>query len=132
MFLLIFFLSAVYIFVFSESGILERMNYRSKRALVEQRIEAMKTENTALSGELERLGRGSFTDIELYRAGLVRKDGKLLFLGSQTADRPAEESAVPENRTGAFETHHMRILWVVLSVLILLVYAGTGYRKSDA
>ena len=79
LFFLLFVLTAVYSFVFSESGILERRRLDDDKDELNKRIEKLKEENVVLNDLHERYKDGEFNKEEALKAGYVKPGEKVLF-----------------------------------------------------
>ena len=118
-FLLIFFLFSVYIFVFSESGILER----SKRInqLHHQNDELTKLYNNYLSG--------NYTDIDIIRSGYVTPKGTvILFEGTKTEKK---DDIYQIREMLDFNYDHLRVIWILLSAMLVILYLHGKKEDGD-
>ncbi|MGV7928415.1 MAG: septum formation initiator family protein [Spirochaetota bacterium] len=124
------FLCAVYFFVFGESGLIERSRLASERENLRVRIERLGDENAALQRLYEKHGSGRLLREEAHRAGFIENGERVVFL------RPLERTGAGEMNkrdtpvTGAIETSHLRILWIVVSMLALLYYFSRFARDG--
>ncbi|HSV96524.1 MAG TPA: hypothetical protein VLM75_06250 [Spirochaetota bacterium] len=125
------FLCAVYAFVFGESGLIERARFVRERESLQVRIEALGDENAALQRLYEKHKSGRLLREEAHRAGFIENGGKVVFFrhGDGTATGGMKKAETPDGRT--IETSHLRILWIVVSMLALLYYFARGTRKEE-
>ncbi|MCU0822503.1 MAG: septum formation initiator family protein [Spirochaetes bacterium] len=115
-------LFAVYCFIFGESGILERQRLADDRILLENRIKKLEKENNDLAGLSERYKKGEFLKEEATKSGYITEGEKVLFF--KKASGKSEEIPASKLNDDKFSvnTAHLRILWVVISLMVLLIY----------
>ncbi len=130
-FLLILLLSSIYVFVFGESGLLERYMLEGKKNQLLQKNEALKKINRGLRKKLQAHADGRVEEADFANAGIVQKGGKVLILKGIEKEN-SDMAAVPERTTGAFPLEHIRIIWIVVSLLILLLYFSRIYRSPES
>jgi cell division protein FtsB len=125
------FLCAVYIFIFGESGIIERSRLVREQERLQVKIEALKEENAGLQRLYEKHKSGRLLREEAHRAGFIENGEKAVFLRHMDAGVTGEikKSATPDVTT--IEPSHLRILWIVVSMLALLYYFARGTRKGE-
>lgn len=125
------FLGAVYFFVFGESGLLERSRLVREQEKLRQRIETLGEENAGLRGRYEKYKSGELLREEAHRAGYIENGARMVFLRSN------DDAAVPDGKNaddsgGSFiEPSHLRILWIVVSMLALLFYFARRTRAEE-
>ena len=121
-FVIVFFLSAVYVLIFSESGLLERLSLQKKKAGLEQRLQDLKSGNDELAARYEFYKNGGLTREDLLKGGYVRSGEKLVFLqgvdGEAKGELKREATAAPET----VPLQHMRVIWIAVSAIVLLFY----------
>lgn len=126
-----FFLTGVYIFVFSESGVLERIKFDEKRSEIISRIESLKEDNRKLEAASGGSGSDRISDEDLARYGYIKKGSKLIF-NKISPERTAEKfPSGGDDERGGIEISHLRIIWIVISSLIVLLLIGSRYKKRD-
>jgi len=130
-FVIVFILSAIYVFVFGESGLLERLKLEENKQIVLGRIESLKSENKELKKLYGEYRSGRLTDADLLKSGFVKKGNRIVILkgvrdGELSPEEPGVSSATP------IEISHYRIIWIVVSMLILLLYFSRQYRTEEA
>jgi len=125
-FLLVFFLFSIYIFVFSESGILERIKLNNKFDLLNKRITDLKYENMELNESVQNNSAGNYSDSDILRSGYTGKGGNvLIFKGVPEEKKP---DLVIDKDSFNFNYDHLRIIWIIISVMIIIIFLT---RKND-
>ncbi len=128
-FLLILLLSCIYVFVFGESGLLERYMLESRKNQLLEKNRALAKDNQGLEKKLRRLAAGHAEESDLAGAGFVRQGGKILVIEGGKK-REKEIPSVPAESSEKLPVAHLRIIWIVLSLLLLLLYFSRAYRTS--
>ncbi len=125
------FLCAVYFFVFGESGLIERSRLVRERGRLQQKIEVLRGENAALQSLYEKHKNGRMLREEAHRAGFVGNGERVVFLnsGAASGSDDAEKKGTPDGMS--IETSHLRILWIVVSMLALLYYFARSTRTGE-
>jgi len=127
----VFFLVGTYMFVFSLSGVLEKMVLAGKMQKVEESIENLKTENRELRSRLERYRRGERTPRDILNSGYTYNDGRIVFIHGVKGERdgPAPDS----EKAGQYSINikHMRVAWVIFSALVLLFLFSRRQRRTE-
>lgn len=125
-----FFLAAVYFFVFSESGLLERINLQKGKTDLIANIEELKSENGRLHRLLDRYRKGHYPGEDLLKSGYIRPGEKVVYLRGLEEPRPGLKVA---DAAPGFSVvlPYLRIGWLAVSaivVVLLIVFA----RKAGA
>ncbi len=119
-FLIIFLLSGLYIFIFSESGILERRSLNKKYDQLTAKIDYIKKENDYLQKESGNYRSGLYRDNDIMGSGFVYKTGKLVYF------KDAEKEIISEpdfdNNDPFISLDHLRIIWIIISLMILFYH----------
>ncbi|OHD64204.1 MAG: hypothetical protein A2176_01035 [Spirochaetes bacterium RBG_13_51_14] len=124
-------LATVYMFIFSKSGLLERINLEKDKKIVNKEIEALKSENNRLHQLLSRYRKGDFPREDIVQSGYLRPGEKVIFF------RGLEDTAVPQNdmRLSATEfpvsLPYMRIIWIAISAVVVLVIILHSRKHKD-
>jgi cell division protein FtsB len=119
--LLLFFLSGVYISLFSESGYLERIKHGEKISELEKRVLDLKDENIRLNRLYKFYREGGLTEEDLLKAGYVKKGEKVIFIKGKLPVN--EELKKPElDDESLISIGNLRITWVFISALVLFIY----------
>lgn len=127
LFVLLFVLFGVYMFVFSESGILERREVKKKNEKLSNQIKDLKLKNIELSHLYNKYKDGLVADKDLLMWGYLPFDKSLIFVDNSNRLLHKNEKKY-ETKKSKIEITHLRIIWVVLSVLIILLYFS---KRSD-
>lgn len=133
--LLLFVLFGIYSFIFGDSGLLERIRIHDEQKRVTGRISSLNKENKLLSDEyrdiLDNNTKDGILKKEAVRSGYMERDDKLLFFKRSTAkEKPAAGNSEKKDEY-TVDIMHLRILWLVASVMIILFYFGRKNAASD-
>jgi len=124
-FLFLFAVFSVYIFIFSESGLLARLRLGADYKQLEERIERLDAENRRISTDIGKYSEGLFSHSDIIGAGYVSSGGRVIhFSGSQSLTLP-EKSVI---NMFELELNHLRIIWILFSIVITMYYFT---RKQD-
>lgn len=128
-FIIIFILSGLYIFIFSESGIIERNELNKKYKRLNQKIGYIKADNERLLKECDKYRSGNYNDTDIINSGLVYKTGKFIYIDDRvkevvpdTGINPGDFSISPE---------HLRIIWIIISVMYLFYHFLKKNKSED-
>ncbi len=125
--LFFFILFSVYIFVFSESGLLERMKLGRDYDSLRQRIGRLENDNRELAGKIGRYSEGLYSDSDIIASGYVTGGGRIIRFDDAGIKR--QESSTGKSEFD-LELGHLRIIWIIFSI-VLVVYYYTK-RKNEA
>ena len=125
-FLLVFFLFSIDIFVFSESGILERIKLNNKFDLLNKRITDLKDENVELNKFVKNYSAGIYSDTDILRSGYTGKGGNVLFFKGVPEEK--KNDLIVDKEIFNFNYDHLRIIWIIISVMIITIFLT---RKND-
>ena len=126
-FIFLFTLFIVYLFIFSESGLLERMKLDRDYESLKSRITGLENDNRVLSDTIGKYSDGLYSGRDIINSGYTYSQGKIIhFTGSAPAAHPDTEPVSDFE----FELSHLRIIWIIFSV-VLSMYFFTR-RKSEA
>jgi hypothetical protein len=128
-FLLVFFLFSIYIFVFSESGILERNRLKNKFDLLDNRIALLKQESSELQKQYEKYSASQYSDIDIVRSGYIDNRAEILIFKNSDREESDGEFFIPGDILN-FNLNHLRIIWIIISSMIIIIYF-TKYRTGD-
>ena len=128
--LLIFILFSVYTFIFSESGLLERMRLNSRYLELQNRIVSLKKSNEDLGQICSRYRAGEYTEREFVNSGLIYNGSKVIVFG----DSYALNNPLPYEIDNNFELDpsHLRIIWIIISLMILIYYLNRIRNRDEA
>ena len=126
--ILVLALFSVYCFVFGDSGLIMRVHLEDKKDSLERRIENLKVENEQLRGVWKRYRNGDYLVTESLKAGLIAPDEKVLYV------RGLEEKEFSRSTVTAgsdeMDILTLRIIWWIISVLVVLFYIMWSRRHS--
>lgn len=120
--LLIFFLSGVYLFIFGESGILERISLEHKQVSLMQRILELKNEQAELQEKLTRYQDGYRPESDITDAGLISPGNKILNVEIKSDNTCVEEKKITKDNSFEISRLHFRIIWIIVSAVILILF----------
>ena len=120
-FLLFFSLFSIYIFVFSESGILERNRLKNKFDLLDNRIVLLKQKNSELQNIYEKYSSSKYSDIDIVRSGYIYSQAEIFIFTDNTEDEQEKEYVINRNMLN-FNLNHLRIIWIIISAMIVVIY----------
>lgn len=125
-FIFLFILFSVYVFVFSESGILERMKLNKDYKTLAQRIATLESDNAAISDNLKQYSEGLYRDKDVIASGYVNNGGKVICFNEPAS---GVTDAEPKNNEFYIELSHLRVIWIIFSI-VLMVYYYTRKKKE--
>lgn len=120
-FLLVFFLFSIYIFVFSESGILERIKLNNRFDILDKRIGVLKQENSELNKLYENYAISKYSNLDIVRSGYTYYNGKILLFAEHGKEAKAGDHIIKEDLLN-FNYSHLRIIWLIISSMIIIIY----------
>lgn len=131
LFLIIAGCAAVYLFVLSDSGLLERARLRRQREALAQRIGRAEERHNELQRLIERYRRGELMGEEAHRAGFLAPGEKMVFApgagdSQQDPRKVSQEKAERASMIGA-----ARIIWLVASGILVLFYFTRRVRPLE-
>jgi len=130
-FIIVFLLAAVYFFVFSESGLLERIALDREKSGIAATIEGLKSENKNLQRLLNKYRSGDYPDGDLADSGYVKNGSSVLFF-RESGKKPG--GGKPEKKQDGdtpVPLTYLRILWITLSAFVILGLIALGRRFSE-
>ena len=121
--MLILFLSGMYVFIFGESGLLERQSLSLQKQTLMGQIKTLKEENLLLKEQLKEYRQGKLSPDDAKNSGLMNPQSRLLILkGVQEKEKLPPEPELQGDAASPSHIQHLRVIWIVVSMLILLVY----------
>ncbi|OHD70090.1 MAG: hypothetical protein A2W19_04675 [Spirochaetes bacterium RBG_16_49_21] len=126
-------LAAVYFFILSKSGLLERLKLDEGKSHIVTRIENLKSENNLLRDRLKRYKQGEYPDTDILESGYLRPGGKVIFFqGLENRIPPADDEA-PTEADSYTRLPFLRLVWLAFSaaVLIGLIIYGRNKRETS-
>jgi hypothetical protein len=129
LFVLIAALAAVYFFVFGESGMIMRMELGKQRARLLERIDGLKDEGARMRNLYARYRKGELNREEARLAGFVEQGERFVFMRGAKEE---QSDRAPEGREPGYfpQIDHLRILWVVISVLAVFLFLARAHKKA--
>jgi hypothetical protein len=120
----------MYTFIFSESGLLERMKLSSRYLELQQKIVQLKKSNVELEQICSRYREGDYSEREIVSSGLIYSGSKVIVFG----DNYALKNPIPDDSPDNFELDpsHMRIIWIIISLMILIYYLNRIRNRNEA
>ncbi len=128
--LLIFGLFSIYIFIFSESGLLERNRLKSKYELLQQKILQKKQANEQLQRRLEEYRAGNYSQSDIAASGLIYSDGKVIIFDENY--KLKEENFPQKNMNFEVDLFHLRIIWIIISIMVVVYYINRIKMKEES
>jgi len=130
-FVVAFALSAVYFFIFSESGLLERKNLEKEKKEIVVKIDALKSENERLQRLLNSYRKGEYPKEDILKSNYVKPGEKVVFFNGLDDKVPREPGRKATDAGFNVPLLYVRILWVVISsvVVILMILYGRNLKE---
>ena len=130
---LLFVLSGIYFFVFGESGFLERMHLADEQKRMSNSLGSLEAENSELRDEYDDVMSkdGDKSYQEAVKSGFISKGKKYLFFKGGDDEKEISSVRSPDETDYSVEAAHLRILWIVASIMILLFYFGRRSRIKE-
>ena len=124
----------VYCFVLGDNGVLERLKLIKSKQQISQNIANLQSENEALQNEYSIISKND-TNTEVYKneasgSGYIDPDEKYIFFKNEKKEevfKPVKQEA--ENYP--VKLSHLRILWGVASIMIILLYLARKKRAVE-
>lgn len=131
-FIAVFLLAAVYFFVFSETGFLERLNLEKERKSIIANIETMKSENERLHRLLKKYRAGAYTEKDLQNSGYIKEGGTILYFSGIEGKHQHYDVKPTQSASFPVPLPYLRIGWIGISALIviLLIFYGSRLREQ--
>ncbi len=119
-FITFFLLASVYLFVFSGSGILERIAVEKRiSSLIEEVAKAVEQEQD-LQREYDSYRDGNIKPEDIYDAGFI-KNGERVILFKGIEKREKEEEVRPGIKRSILDISTFRIAWGLVSGIVLVL-----------
>ena len=129
-FLLIFFLSGSYIFIFSESGLLERIQLKKKNKTLITKIKALQDKRLFLGKKLQSLNNGNISSKSLSEIGYVKPGAKVAILKQFTSDK--KKNLIEKDKDHvSFKMGHLRIIWITVSILVIILHFSRIAKQKN-
>ncbi|MCP4137985.1 MAG: hypothetical protein GY754_43885 [bacterium] len=121
-FALVFALFGIYLFIFSESGILKRKKLERNSLVLQQRIAALNKYKAELESVHQRLVNGEYREYDILKSGFLPAGERAVFFQGMESRHGTVQKTGKGDESYTLELAQLRILWIVLSILILLFY----------
>jgi hypothetical protein len=122
-------LAGVYLFVFSENGILERRELQKRYNRMTERIADKKESNSSLNNECEKYRSGKFNNKDITGSGFVHKTGKVMHVSDTVKDQVQAGEINYDEFMITLE--HLRFLWIFISIMVLIFYYFKEYNRRE-
>jgi cell division protein FtsB len=130
-FIIVFLLASVYFFIFSDSGLLERIALDKEKNQIAAKIGALKSENKRLQRLLNNYRKGEYPEGEIADSGYIKNGGKVLFFqGLEKKARAGTESTIQADALPV-PLPYLRITWIAISSIVVIVIIVYGRKHSD-
>ena len=98
------------------------MSLLKEKGQIINRINILKYKNEELKDLLKRYKNGDLTKEEAVKTGYIYEGEKLLFFKEGEEYRKLSNGIKDNNEKYPVDLEHLRILWVVISFIIVLFY----------
>jgi len=128
LFILVLFLSGIYIFVFSENGFLERINFNEHKVKVLNRISEQRKVNTQLKNDLIRSSQEGSSKV-LKSSGFIKKGDSILVVKNKGSLKRKIENKKELAEGFTIKLLYIRIIWIIISLLVLFLFLSAGKKN---
>ncbi len=128
--LLIFILFSVYTFIFSESGLLERMRLKLKYQEIQQNLSSLKKSNDDLKELCNRYRGGNYSEKEIINSGLIYSGSKVIVFNDNNSSKSIASDGF--SRDFQLDPAHLRIIWVIISLMIIIYYINRIRNRDES
>jgi hypothetical protein len=130
-FIIVFLLASVYFFVFSESGLLERIALDREKSSIEAGIEALKSDNKNLQRLLKKYRAGEYPEGEIADSGYIKNGSSVLLFRDTGKMSGSKKPKKKQEEYFHVPLPYLRILWISLSALIIAGLIVFGRKFSE-
>lgn len=127
--LLIFVLFSVYTFIFSESGMLERMRLNSRYLELQHNLSLLKKSNEEMKVLCSRYRSGDYSEKEIINSGLIYSGSKVIVFNENYSTKSTFSDEI--NNDFQLDPSHLRIIWVIISLMIIIYYVNRIRNKDE-
>jgi hypothetical protein len=134
--ILISVLFGIYCFVFGQSGILERMHLHTIKDKIDSQIERLESENDALFSTYLQYKKGKYLKQESELSGFIAEGEKVIIFKSSVKsqnkrDGESQQSLLTSIENEQTQTSQLRILWIILSFIVIFLYVIKNQSKVE-
>ena len=130
-FIVVFALSAVYFFIFSESGLLERKNLEKDKKDIVVKIDALKSENKRLQSRLNNYRKGEYPKEDILKSSYVKPGEKVVFFHGLDDGVPGKAGKKGTEAGFSVPLIYLRIVWAVISSIVVLLVVLYGRKHKE-
>lgn len=123
-------LFGIYCFIFGDNGLIARIRLEEKNKILQSSIDNLRVEHAKLNDILKRHGRGEFIKEEAAKSGYIQDGDKMLFLRGGEREKSIRLEKNSAGTINRIELTHLKILWIVVSVMIIMFYIIRGKRYT--
>ena len=126
-----FFLAGIYFFIFSNSGLLERIRLEKGKENLQKKIESLRTENGRLQKSLQSYKKGEYPVDDILNSGFREPGGKFYFLrgmDKKTSAPPPGEILTPGSSP---LLSYLQAGWLFISFSILAVIYLYARKRNE-
>jgi len=121
--ILIIVLFGVYCFVFGQSGVLERMVLVQEKSLIDEEILGVERENQRLLALYDSYATGAAFSSTAESLGFILPGQKVIVFAPKRAKLSEKTEILAKKSLPQVPiTRHLRTLWVLLSIFIVVLY----------
>ena len=124
-------LSSVYFVLFSQSGLLERINLEEENKLAYGKIEKLNSEKKNLQNTLRGYQRGHYSDRDMLESGYIKPGEKIIYFKGQREKTQSKEFEKTSDAGYFLKLTHLRMIWITFSAAVLLVLLIYGRKKRE-
>jgi hypothetical protein len=123
-------LASVYFFIFSDSGLIERIALDKEKGHIAATIGALKSENKRLQRLLSNYRNGEYPDGDFADSGYIKNGSTILLFPGLKKSRAGIENVIQPGEA-AVPLPYLRITWIAISSIIVIILILYGRKLSD-
>jgi len=107
------------------------MRLSRESGTMQKRIESLREDQKKLHAELDGYRKGGQKYDDVLNSGFIRPGDRMFFFrgGEPERGKAPDQEKAPEDFT--FELSHMRIVWIIVSILVVLFYISRRSRSPE-